>query len=135
MGSWNAGLFGNDDAADLLDDLADAEPAKRKKIVRKALRAAVDCDDYLDVDDANRALAAAAVVAAARTGRPVRSSNGSEILAAADLPAATEKLLGLARAAADRVVGEESEWRELWEESDQLTEALATVDEVRAALR
>lgn len=37
--------------------------------------------------------------------------------------------------ALDRIVGDDSEWRELWEESDRYTSALAELQQIQAAVQ
>ncbi len=136
MGTWGSGPFENDDAADFADDLDDADPAEREVLIRAALQRAVDAEDYLEVGDAARAVAAAAVVGATRTpGMPMDDDqDGPEFLQTGDLPPLPDDLVELAREALDRVAADDSEWRELWEESDALGEAVAVLDEVRTGL-
>ena len=123
MGAWGTGVFDNDGAGDLLADLRHAEPARRPGIVREALQFAVDAGDYLEVIEGQAAVAAAAMVAAAR-------GDGDGLYGGPPDGGSVE----LARQALDRVVGEASEWRELWEETPDLDGALAAVATVRAAL-
>ena len=60
MGTWDAGPFDNDAAADFLSDSGSSARA-----LATALRRCVDADptDYLDVDDGQTAIAAAELVA------------------------------------------------------------------------
>ena len=67
MGAWGSGPFDNDDAADLLSELAGMGPAGRAQRVQTALTLP---DGYLQVDDGSMAVAAAALVAASN-GMPV----------------------------------------------------------------
>jgi hypothetical protein len=136
MGIWGSGPFENDDAADFADDLDDADPAGREVLIRDALQRAVDADDVLPADDAARAVAAAAVVAASRTpGMPMDDDeDGPEFLQTGDLPPLPDDLVELAREALDRVTADESEWGELWDEAETLDEAVAALDEVRTGL-
>lgn len=80
------------------------------------------------------AIAAAALIAAAHNGRPITDQESLQAFAVADLPPATPELRTLAVKVLNRVTGPDSEWRELWEETDDLGAALAAVDEVRSAL-
>jgi len=48
--------------------LADAQPQQRTALIVQALREVVDTDDHLDVDLGNAAVAAAALLVAARSG-------------------------------------------------------------------
>ncbi|WDZ83373.1 DUF4259 domain-containing protein [Micromonospora cathayae] len=134
MGTWGAGPYDNDTAADFCGLLNDAEPARRAELVRAALHTAATTDGYLDSYFADRAIAAAAIVAAQRTGVPPQSAYAPDFLVAGgsvDLPADVGPL---AVAALDRVVGADSEWRELWSEAADPGEASRTVAELRAVL-
>lgn len=134
MGTWGIGPFANDDAADLLGSLDDAEPAVAVALLRDALIAA-DNDNYLQVDVGQAAVAAAAIVAAQRRGGPrldpstvpVSLAEGSGL----DLP---HELDRLALVALDRVVGERCEVRDLWQEGGRLQEFHATLAPLRVAL-
>ncbi|GAA4199569.1 DUF4259 domain-containing protein [Actinocatenispora rupis] len=130
MGAWDTGVFDNDGAGDLHAELLGAGPEDRAEVLRSAF--ALPCEGYVEVDEGQRALAAAAVVSAARTGTDL-TAYGRRV-PAADLPAATPELVALARAAVDRVLGADSEWRELWEEADQLPDALSAVARIHADL-
>lgn len=134
MGAWGTGVFENDGAGDLLAELRHAEPERRAAVVREALRFAVEATDYLEVIEGQAAVAAAAVVAAGRNGTEQASNGWAQPLAQADLPSSTPEDVDLARLALARVVGDHSEWRELWEETAELDAALAAVAEVRTAL-
>lgn len=128
-------MFDNDGAGDFLSALADTEPGEREFIIREALEAATNTDeDYLEVDAAQEAVAAAAVIAAIHHGRPVTDQDSGHAFTAADLPASTADLRTLAVTALNRITGTDSEWRELWEETDDFDTALAAVSEIRAAL-
>ncbi|MGI8984619.1 MAG: DUF4259 domain-containing protein [Acidimicrobiales bacterium] len=111
MGPWGTGPFANADAADLVEELVagdDLTPA------RGALAATTDRDDWLEMPEGARAVAAAAVVATSFDGY------------GADLPAevtawltyhpdaATPADARLAMDALVRIGGADSELRELW---------------------
>ncbi len=68
MGTWDVGPFSNDAAADLLSALDKAAPAQALDLLGETLASAAANDGYLDVDDGQAAVAAAAVVAAQRLG-------------------------------------------------------------------
>lgn len=135
MGAWGSGPFDNDDAADWSGELNDAEPGERVEMIRAALTRAAQEDDYVELDTAHVAIAAAAVVAAQRPeGTPVESVYAPEFLTGGedlDLP---EEFTELAIRALDRVVSDESEWREQWEDADELSEALAALVPLREGL-
>jgi len=132
MGAWGTGVFDNDGAGDLMAELDHTEAPVREDLLRATLQAATDCEDYLEVQEGQAAIAVAAVIAAARAGRPAADS--VRTIAAADLPVPGPDLVELAVQALDRVIGADSEWRELWDEVDDGAEALAVVDQVRAQL-
>jgi hypothetical protein len=134
MGAWGPGVLDNDGAIDFLDDLADADLGERAALIRRALQVAVDSDDYLELYEAEAAIAAAAAVAAARLGQDLADGDGDTVLAAADLPSAEDEVRALAVKALDRVTGADSEWRELWEDTDELGTALSSIADVRSAL-
>ena len=135
MGSWAAGPFDNDTAADWCGELDDTAPERRPALVERALRAVLDEPGYLDSDLAVEAVAAAAVIAAHRPGAaPVDSPYAPDFLTGggrADLP---ERFRPLAVQVLDRVVADESELAELWAEAGEPNEFLAEVASLRAAL-
>lgn len=131
------GPFDNDIAADFCGELTEAPADERILHVRRALTTVADHGDgYLDSDFASEAIAAAAVVASQLPGGPaVTSPYAPAFLLAGgglDIPADVPPL---ALRALDRVTGDDSEWRSLWEESPALHErALAEVRRIRAPL-
>ncbi len=100
MGAWGDKAFENDSALDWFAELE------------------ADEEDYLDVDEGAAAIAAAEVVAAAR-GRG-RDRVTKPVIAWLDANAAqlVAEDIVLAARAVERVVGESSELRDLWEEGD-----------------
>ncbi|MEV8547647.1 DUF4259 domain-containing protein [Streptomyces sp. NPDC051572] len=115
MGTWDIGPFDNDTAADFAGDLDEAAVDEREPMVRRVLKRAADCADLLDAADAERAVAAAALVVAQHPdGEPACSNYGpSEPLP--DFPA---DLRTLAIDALDQVVAELSELAELWGDAE-----------------
>ncbi|MEV7773731.1 DUF4259 domain-containing protein [Kitasatospora sp. NPDC086791] len=126
MGTWGIGHFDNDTAADFADGLDEAAPAEREAILRSALLGAARAGEYLDDGEGVEAVAAAALVAAqCPGGAAVASAYGPD----GAIPPSAVELRGLAVAALDRVVAEESELAELW---DETAEGLAWRRGVRA---
>lgn len=112
MGTWDVGPFDNDTAADFCGDLDGAPAEDRFGLVRAALNVGDDGD--LDADIAGTAVAAAALVASqCHGGEPVDPIYGPE----QSMPDLLS-LRGPAQQALDRVLAEDSELLELWEESD-----------------
>ncbi|HEY3260565.1 MAG TPA: DUF4259 domain-containing protein [Pseudonocardiaceae bacterium] len=135
MGAWAIGPFENDDAADWASELDDAEPAERPSAIRAALSEAADEPDYLKVAIAEVAVAAAAVVAAAQPAGPQFETGFAPVfLSDGEVTAFPDDLVALALRALDRVVADESEWSELWEQSGDLDAALGALAPIREAL-
>lgn len=137
MGTWDVGPFDNDTAADWCGDLDDAAPEQRAALIRDALRRVAEHGgEYLDSDEAVEAIAAAAIVASQLPGGTAISTayapdfllEGGTVEVSGDVPAIAVRAL-------DRIVGDDSEWRELWEEAEEsYPQALASVQSIRAAL-
>ncbi len=134
MGAWGIGPFDNDDAADFSGDFDDASQVDRPELIRDALQNAVGVCDYLDVDVATIAIAAAAIVAAQLPGgERVDTAYGPKSLSD-EGGAMLADFAPLAVQALDRVVDEDSEWRELWHEGSDADEALEVIAGLRARL-
>ncbi|GAA1040087.1 hypothetical protein GCM10009557_60380 [Virgisporangium ochraceum] len=137
MGTWDVGPFDNDTAADWCGDLDEAAPEQREALIRDVLtRVAEHGEEYLDSDDAVEAIAAAAIVSSQLPGgTPIETAyapdfllEGGRVEVAADIPAIAVRAL-------DRIVGDDSEWRELWAEAEEsYPRALASVREIRDVL-
>jgi hypothetical protein len=125
VGTWGPGPFDNDAASDLLARLTDAST------LREALDEAVAADGFVDYDIAAAAIAAAAIVAYA-TGRLGTDALPSVVPDGLSVP---DDLLALAVAALDQAVSEASEWRMLWADSGDVTDALSEVNTIRQALQ
>jgi hypothetical protein len=135
VGTWDSGPFDNDSAADWCGDLDDADPADRLGIVRQALAVVADHTGYLDDRLGVRAIAAAAVIVSQRPGvEPLTSPYAPDFLLEGEGLVVPEDVAALAVRALDRVVGDDSEWRELWEDTGDAEDALAVVGDLRTAL-
>ncbi|MFF0109587.1 DUF4259 domain-containing protein [Streptomyces hirsutus] len=111
MGTWDIGPFDNDTAADFGGDLDDAAMEERESMIRSVLKRAANPADELDAPDAERAVAAAALVVAQHPdGEPACSTYGPS----EPIPAFPPDLRTLAVDALDQVVSEPSELAELW---------------------
>ncbi|MFD4230432.1 DUF4259 domain-containing protein [Streptomyces sp. NPDC058545] len=114
MGTWDIGPFDNDTAADFAGDLDEAAVDEAESVIRGALERAADAADRLDAPDAERAVAAAALVVAQHPdGQPACSIYGPS----EPLPKFSAGLRTLAVGALDQVVAELSELAELWGET------------------
>jgi len=134
MGAWSHEPFGNDTANDWaygLDDVKDFS------LVASAIKSVLDNgDEYLDTDLATEAIAAAEVLAKA-LGRGTQSDAYTEkvdvwLKKVSAKP--SPKLLSDAGIALARILGEDSELNELWEESDEFTEWKSSVAALQSAL-
>jgi hypothetical protein len=129
MGAWGSGSFENDDAGDWAFDLEE----EGVKIIESALNA-VASEDYVEAPECSCAIAAAEVVAAA-VGRPTSADTCDEVEQfLAGKPAIGQDLVDLAKKAMARVLADDSELRELWEESDSFDEWKAIVTDLQARL-
>ena len=135
MGTWDHGPFDNDTAADWSGELDDAPADEREPIIRTTLAAVIDNVGYLDSDFAVEAIAAAAVIASQRPGgTPITTPYGPDFLLNGETLSLPADLDSLAVRALDRIMADESEWRSLWEESEQYPQAQAELLAIRAVL-
>lgn len=134
MGAWSHDSFGNDDACDWAYRLEDCDDLS---LIESTLDTVLAVgDDYLESPEAAEAIAAAEAVARLQGHFGICDSY-SETLDAwvrkmrlQPSPA----LAGKAQRALDRIVGEASELRELWDESDEGETWTAAVKELRARI-
>ncbi|GAA1601572.1 DUF4259 domain-containing protein [Catellatospora bangladeshensis] len=134
MGTWDTGPFDNDSAADWCGALDDAAPGERLAMIRQALTEAADTTGFLDDREGVRAIAAAAIVLSQRPGaEPLTSAYAPDFLLDGGSVVIPDDVAALAVRALDRVMGDDSEWRESWEEGGG-EDALAVVRDLRSAL-
>jgi len=117
MGTWSIHAFGNDEAADFAIELSESSDLD---LIQSALEDVIAADEYLEAPEADRGIAAAAVLALL---------NGQEIPGALDEAISTwvksqttkpgSALLTKAQVVIERVLSENSELAELWIESDE----------------
>ena len=135
MGTWDIGPFDNDSAADWCGDLHDADPADRAGRIRQALVDAAEETGFLDSREGGRAIAAAAIlVSQLPGGAPLTSSYAPDFLLDGGRVEVPAELPALAVRALDRVLAADSEWYELWGESNDPEAAYAVVRGLRAEL-
>lgn len=134
MGAWSHEAFGNDSACDWAYGLQEIEDLS---LVESALAAVVNASEgYLDADEATEALAAVEVIARLR-GHPGYCNAYTQ--ATDDWVASTrltppEALVQRALAVLDRVGGDESELKELWDESGSAEDWQASLADLRQRL-
>lgn len=114
MGAWGEKAFENDSALDWLNDLESEGVDALRDVLERV--ADTDYEEYLDVDDGAPAIAAAEIVAAARGRGRDRLTKPVLAWLDANADALVADDLDLAARAVERVVGANSELRELWEE-------------------
>ncbi|MCE3029611.1 DUF4259 domain-containing protein [Streptomyces sp. CMSTAAHL-2] len=114
MGTWDIGPFDNDTAADFAGDLDEAAAEERVPMIRRVLERAAACVEFLETPDAERAVAAAAlVVAQHHAGGPSGPGCGPS----EPLPPFPADLRTLAVAALDQVLGGLCELAMVWDEA------------------
>lgn len=134
MGCWAIGSFGNDDAADWVAELTE-QPDLR--LVQEAIAEVLSANGYLDAPYATQALAAIETVAVA-LGRPTADAQAEEELMAwlgNVKPTVDAALQSQALAAIDRILGPESELRELWEDTEDYADWQAELAGLRSRLQ
>ncbi len=131
MGAWGVLAFDNDDANDWAYGLEETEDLAH---VESAFDALEEAEDYLEAPDASSALAACEVLARLN-GKPGYKNSYTEKVdewVAAHPLTPPSDLLKRANAAIDRILGENSELKELWDESG---EWLGSVEDLRQRMR
>jgi Domain of unknown function (DUF4253)/Domain of unknown function (DUF4259) len=134
MGAWSHDAFGNDTACDWAYGLEEVDDLS---LVEAALATVVDTPPGpLDADAATEALAAVEVVARLR-GHAGYSNAYTEctddwVLRTRLVP--PPALLQQALAALQRIGGDDSELKQLWDESDSAADWRASLDELRRRL-
>ena len=118
MGTWSHEPFGNDTANDWADDL---ESQKDFSFIEETLQRVLDNgDEYLEADLAVEGVAAIEVLAKA-VGRGTQADAYTEKVDAwlkSISARPTQELLSKAKAALARILGDNSELKELWQDSD-----------------
>lgn len=135
MGTWDIGSFDNDDAADWAYELEDCGDLS---VIENAIASALDADDdYLEAPSATVAIAAVETLARLQGNWGERSAyteTADAWVERVKLPV-PRTLAAQAVQALDRILGEQSELRELWEESEEFDEWKASIAELRGRVR
>ena len=121
MGAWGTKSFENDDALDWVNEL---EKCNDPKIFWDAVESVIN-EEYIDADIATEALAALEVTAA------MKGKNSDDLPEEVDKWLSENKGIQLpnnfyirAEEALNKIMGSESELKELWEESDSYNDWL-----------
>ena len=128
MGAWGVGPFSNDEAADFVGDLADADGSEARATLLRVLQ--LPPDEYVELPDACTAIAAAALVAIRQGYTP---PDGGELATTVEFEADPE-LRRASAMALRRVRDADSEWAELWDEAGELPEATGVLEDIERHL-
>lgn len=134
MSALGTGPFENDGGLDLCDELKEAGALEAYDILRSSLIYVRDLDqgEYLEKDEAEAAVAAAAIVAARKVGDDATlGSRGLREIVPMDL----KDLAPIAAGALVRVVAANSELNELWSETRESDEWHSGVERLVDILR
>ncbi|MFF5202979.1 DUF4259 domain-containing protein [Micromonospora parva] len=135
MATWQFGPFDNDDAVEWCGTLENTAPDQRVHLVRRTLSTAVSAGRTLAVDDAARAIAAAATVLQSVSGMSTADSPyAPRFLTGTEDLLVTPSLRDLAMGALDAVLADGSAWRLRWAEDVEEEEALAVIDQLHSRL-
>jgi len=115
MGTWNYKNFENDDAQDLVSEVIEAG---FKKVAEEIKLVALSSEnDYLEAPIESRALAAIEIIAAFKGNPSVDLPNEMrDWLAKSSDIKIDQEILTLSKKALERILGENSEIKELWQE-------------------
>lgn len=134
MGAWSHKPFGNDTACDWAYGL---DEQRDLSLIAEAIQAVLDNGtDYLDSDLASEAVAAAEVLAK-MLGRGTQADSNTE---AVDIWVKSieakppQDLLSRAAGALARIMGPDSELRELWEDSEDFSRWESSIKTLQSVL-
>ena len=132
MGAWGAGSFENDSA---LDWVWEIEEATDLGPIEKAISDVLNTNEYLEVDEGCMALAAAEVVAALRNKPTENLPEEVTNWVQRNNVQPSDELVTNALKAIDKIRNnEQSELKELWEESDSIEEWYLVLDDLMKRL-
>ncbi len=134
MGAWSEDSFGNDTACDWVGDFLE-EPGLQA--VSKALDVVMNEEGDLDSDLASEALAACEVIARLKGNWGLRNGYNKEldqwiIDNPQEVPA---NLVQKGESVIKRILGEDSELADLWDESDWSEDWRNTVDDLEKRIK
>ena len=132
MGAWSVDPFGNDDAADWAYELEEADSLSP---IEEAIDAVLSSgEDYLEAPQACVAIAAIEVLArlAGRSGEKTSHTEAVDNWVASVQLKPPVELIDKAQAALARILAENSELAELWQDSDDHDAWQASMDDLQA---
>ncbi|MEZ5441727.1 MAG: DUF4259 domain-containing protein [Lysobacterales bacterium] len=134
MGTWSHEPFGNDGACDWADGLSASEGLS---LIEESIGQVLDFgEDYLEADVAEEAVAAAEVLAKL-LGRGTQSdayTKGVDQWVATRTLNPSAELRSKAQQALARILAADSELQELWEDSGECDDWVASLRELQSAL-
>lgn len=135
MGTWAVDAFGNDTACDWVYGLDEAEDLAPVEAALEAIIA--NGNEYLDASLAEEALVAIEVIARLQGNWGERSaySEGVDDWVEKVKLVPSDELAQKALQVLDRIVAEDSEMKELWEDSDEYDAWVAAIEELRERIK
>lgn len=133
MGAWGHGTFDNDDACDFGGDMTESNDLSP---VEQLFDRIEQADEYVDASDGGMALAACEVLARLKGYAGYHNSYTEDVDAwvAAHPMNPPASLVNRGVKIIDRVLSEQSELRDLWEETDDAEPWKAAVADLRSRL-
>ncbi len=134
MGAWSEETFGNDSACDWIGGFVE-NPGLAA--IREAVDAVLYCDDYLDSGEACDCLAACEVIARLQGRWGVRDSYSEDLdrWVEAHPMSVPEDLKDAADLAIEKILGSNSELRELWDDGGRNEKWHAAINNLRERLK
>jgi hypothetical protein len=133
MGTWLVDSFGNDDACDWADGL---EEVNDLSLVEDAIEAVLAFgNEYVEAPEATAAIAAIEVIARLQGNwgeRSAYSLNTDMWVEEHKLLEPPKSLVQKAHLVIERILAENSELNELWQESDEYTAWLESIAELKS---
>jgi len=118
MGAWAADAFGNDTACDWAGDFSENPNIET---IKNAIENVLRSEEYLESDEASECLVACEILARLKDQWGKKSAYSEEIdkwVESSDIKPSNE-LINQAQKSISRILGENSELQELWDENEE----------------
>lgn len=115
MGAWGTGIFDNDDASDWIGELANADGSD---ILSASIDAVTNAGDYLEAPEGSRLLCACEVIAALGSQPATNLPDEVRQWVKSNETLDIDALIPVAVQAIERMLGENSELNQLWQENE-----------------
>ena len=116
MGAWGTGIFENDRALDQVYEITEGDDLEPLSSLFETIEGE---KEYIDADDGESLIAAAAVIAAVRGNESTDLPDALKVWISEKKPAADRAVALRAADLIDRILGPGSELAELWSESTE----------------